>query len=154
MRPKLLDSVPGQIKEWVDMRARQGKIDETHIIIFWVVKQFGPGSVEEQVAINANILNPHVCSNPRAAQVELMKWKENIRRLAELNISPPAVLLTYRAMESIFSLVFDKSEPQLHARWIWLKNQLGLPHHVNHNAEHPRTPPIPTFSRKGKHKTP
>ena len=58
MRPKLLDSVPGQIKEWVDMRARQGKIDETHIIIFWVVKQFGPGSVEEQVAINANILNP------------------------------------------------------------------------------------------------
>jgi hypothetical protein len=63
-----------------------------------------------------------------------MKWKENIRRLAELNISPPALLLTYRAMESIFSIVFDKAEPQLNARWITLKNQLGLPHHVDRNA--------------------
>ncbi len=67
MRPKLLDSVPGVIRDWVNMRARQGKIDETHVIIFWVVKQFGPGSVEEQVAINNNILNPHVCSQPNAS---------------------------------------------------------------------------------------
>ena len=134
MRPKLLDSVPSVVREWVNMRARQGKIDDTHVILFWVVKQFGPGSADEQVAINGNILNPHVCSHPRAAQLELMKWKENIRRLAELNISPPALLLTYRAMESIFSVVFDKAEPQLNARWISMKNNLGLPHRVDHNA--------------------
>jgi len=134
MRPKLLEAIPGVVREWVGMRARQGRLDGTHVIIFWVVKQFGPGSVEEQVAINSNILNPSVCSNPRAAQIELMKWKENIRRLAELSISPPALLLTYRAMESIFNVVFDKAEPQLNARWISLKNELGLPHHITQQA--------------------
>jgi len=130
MRPRLLEAVPSVIREWVSMRGRNGKVDETHLIIFWVVKQFGPGSAEEQVAINNNILNPHVCSQPRAAQVELMKWKENIRRLAELGSTPPALLLTYRAMESIFNVVFDKAEPLLNARWIALKNQLGLPYRI------------------------
>jgi len=134
MRPKLLEAVPAVIREWVAMRGRNGKIDQTHLIIFWVVKQFGPGSAEEQIAINNNILNPHVCSQPRAAQVELMKWKENIRRLAELGSAPPALLMTYRAMESIFNVVFDKAEPMLNARWIALKNQLGLPYHIDQTA--------------------
>ena len=134
MRPKLLDAVPSVIREWVSMRARQGRTDESHIIVFWVVKQFGPGNAEEQVALNGNILNPHVCTNPRAAQLELLKWKENVRRVAELNIAPPPMLLCYRGMESIFSAVFDKAEPMLHARWIALKNQLGLPYRVDGSA--------------------
>ena len=113
------------------MRARQGKIDETHIITYWVYKQFGPGSADEHIAINASILNPHVCSNPRSAQVELIEWKQAIRRLAELNKAPPDLMLTYRAMESIFSVVFDKAEPQLHARWISLKNESGFPHIIS-----------------------
>jgi hypothetical protein len=62
MRSKLWDSVPSVIRDWVQMQARQGKIDETHIIVYWVYKQFGPGSADEQIAINANILNPHVYS--------------------------------------------------------------------------------------------
>ena len=73
-------------------------------------------------------------SNPRSAPVELIKWKEAIRRLAELNKAPPDLMLTYRAMESIFSVVFDKAEPQLHARWISLKNELGLPHDISQQA--------------------
>ena len=31
-------------------------------------------------------------------------------------------------MESFFSGVFDKADPQLHQRWISLRNVLGLPH--------------------------
>ena len=134
LRPKLLEAIPAVIRDWVAMRGRQNKVDQTHVILFWVMKQFGPGSAEEHVTIESNIRNPHVCTQPRAAQVELMRWKENVRRLAELNISPPSLLLTYRAMESIFSIVFDKAEPQLNARWIGLKNQLGLPHHVDKQA--------------------
>ena len=42
--------------------------------------------------------------------------------------------MSYRAMESIFSVIFDKAEPQLHLLWIQLKNQLGLPHIVTPQA--------------------
>ena len=87
MRPKVLDTLPSVVKDIVSMRSRQGKIDETHVILFWVVNQFGPGSIEEQIAINNNVLNPHVCANPKSAQAELIRWKENIRRLSELGIS-------------------------------------------------------------------
>ena len=37
-------------------------------------------------------------------------------------------------MESIFSVVFEKAEPQLNLRWLHFKNVLGLPHHVTFNA--------------------
>ena len=35
------------------------------------------------------------------------------------------------ALESIFSAVFEKADQQLHLRWVSLKNELGLPHHIN-----------------------
>jgi len=134
MRTKLPESIPKDIKDWIDQRARQGHVDMTHVIIFFVVRMFGPGSAEEKIAVNASVLNPHACSNPKSAQIELLRWKGNVRRLAELHMSPPDVMLAYRAMESIFSAVFEKPEPQLHARWIGLKNQLGLPHRIDQNA--------------------
>ena len=130
MRPKLLEAVPNDIKQWVSMRAREGTIDSSHCVIFYVLKTFGPGGAEEKIQLSSNITNPKCCSQPRAAQLELLRWKESLRRSAELGIAPPDTLLAYRAMESIFSAVFDKAEPQLHARWVPLRNQLGLPHVV------------------------
>ena len=116
MRSKLLEAIPLHTRDWVNLRSRQGCIDGSHVIIFYVLKQFGPGGAEEQVALYNNIINPHVCSQPHATQLELMRQKENIRRLAELNITPPAILPSYLALESIFSPVFDKADPQLNAR--------------------------------------
>ena len=46
----------------------------------------------------------------------------------------PDLSMSYRALESIFGIVFDKAEPQLHMRWIQLKNTLGLPHLVTLEA--------------------
>ena len=43
---------------------------------------------------------------------------------------PLDFMMSYRSLESIFGTVFDKAEPQLHMRWIQLKNRLGLPHLV------------------------
>ena len=37
-----------------------------------------PGGADEKVHLINATLNPNVCSQPRAAQVELIKWKENI----------------------------------------------------------------------------
>ena len=42
--------------------------------------------------------------------------------------------MSYRALESIFGIVFDKAEPQLHMLWIQLKNRFGLPHLVTLEA--------------------
>ena len=42
--------------------------------------------------------------------------------------------MSYRALESIFGIVFDKAEPQLHMRWTQLNNRLGLPHLVTLEA--------------------
>ena len=94
MRPKVLEAMPKVIQDMVTMRSRQGKIDATHVILFWVVKQFGPGSIDEKIAINHNIQNPSVCSNPKSAQAELIRWKENIRRAAELGLAPPDLLMS------------------------------------------------------------
>ena len=55
-------------------------------------------------------------------------------RLQALGCMPPDLMVSYRALESIFVNVFDKAEPQLHLRWIMLKNRLGLPHVVTVEA--------------------
>ena len=112
IRPKLLDSVTKDIKDWVTSRARQGLVDPTHAILFYVLKTFAPGGAEERVHLLAAIENPNCCSQPRAAQSELLRWKHNLRRCQELQIAPPDLLLAYRAMESIFSLsLIHISEP-------------------------------------------
>ena len=49
-------------------------------------------------------------------------------------MAPPALLLTYRAMQSIFSAVSDEAEAQLHARWISLKHDLGLPRDIEQRS--------------------
>ena len=82
------------------------------------MKTFGLGSAEEKVHLIIAVLNPHVYSQPRAAQVELL-------RCSELQCQHPDLLLAYRAMESIFSAVFDKFEPRISLK------QLGWPHHIH-----------------------
>ena len=49
-------------------------------------------------------------------------------------VFPTRSTAAYRAMESIFSAVFDKAEPQLNHRWISLRNVLGLPHTITIEA--------------------
>ena len=127
MRPKLLDAAPGHVKEMVSARARQNMIDQSRVVLFYVMKLFEPGNADEKTQLLASMLNPKVCTNPRAAQSQLLKWKETIRRVHQLGLSPPDIMLSYPAMESIFSEVFNKAEAQLNMRWISLKNISGLP---------------------------
>ena len=47
---------------------------------------------------------------------------------------PPDLTMSYRALGSIFGIVFDKAEPQLNLKWIQLKNRLGLPHLITLEA--------------------
>lgn len=133
MGPKLLEATPKHVREWVLGLARQNKVDQSHVVLFYVMKLFAPGKADEKVQVLNNMLNPSVCTNLRAAQAELLKWKESIRRVHQLGCSPPDLLLTYTAMDSNFSEVFNKAEPQLNARWITLKNSSGLPHRLEFN---------------------
>ena len=63
-----------------------------------------------------------------------MRWRADVRRTVALGIFPPDLMMSYRAMESIFGTVFDKAEPQLNLRWNMLKNKLGLPHHITEHS--------------------
>jgi len=98
---------------------------------FVVLKQFSPGGANEQMALLQGLENPKCCANVKAAQIDLIRWRESIRRMMELKLPSPPIIRTYVATESIFSGVFEKADPQLNLRWVSLKNQLGLPHHKN-----------------------
>ena len=76
MRPKLIEASPEDVKEWVNQKAQQGIIDESHVILFHLMKLMAPGGPEEKVQLLNRINNPAVCSQPKAAQLELTKWKE------------------------------------------------------------------------------
>ena len=130
MRPKIIEATPPHIKEWVDQRAQQGQVDPSHVVLFYLMKTFAPGGAEEKNQLHSKILNPNPCSNPRAAQVEYLRWKDNLKRYRELKCSPPDLTMAYSAMESIFSAVFDKAEAQLNHRWVELRNRLGLPYRI------------------------
>ena len=115
MRPKLLEPIPKHIKEWMLAWARQNTIDQSHVVLFNVTKVFAPGNAHEKTQLLSSMLNPNVCTNPRAAQAELLKWKEATRPVHQLGCSLLHILLTFPTMESIFSEVFNKAEPQLNA---------------------------------------
>ena len=68
--------------------------DDSHVILFYIAKISAPGRADEKVQLNGAIQNPHCCSQPRAAQLELLKWKENLEQLAELGCQPPDSLIT------------------------------------------------------------
>ena len=130
-RPKLLKAIPKDIESWVEKRATMGDTDPSHIVLFHVLKKFSPGGANEKKALDEAVRNPQPCVRPEAAHKELVKWKDSVKRLGALGVSPPDIQLTYPAMESIFKAVFDGTEAQLQARWIALRNELSLPDTVN-----------------------
>ena len=82
---------------------------------------------DEKVFLTSHVMNPLSCSNPKSAQVELMKWKHSVRRLRALGCQLPDITILYRGMHSIFSTVFDRAETLLHTKWVNLQIELGLP---------------------------
>ena len=130
LHPKLLDAIPGQTRSLVESRARIGVVDQSHLVMFWVFKQFVPGGVDEQLAVMQSVRGPKQCTSAKAAQVELLRWMENVRRMSALQLPPLPLFESYMAMESIFAQVFEKADQQLNLRWVSLKNELGLPHRI------------------------
>ena len=134
LRPRILACLPRTQREWVDLRAQQGLVDPSNVLLFYAYKFFAPGSPDERDSLIRRVLNPSVCAHPGSAQIEHIRWRADIRRLSALGCYPPDLMLSYRALESIFSNVFDRAEPQLNLRWNQLKNKLGLPHLITPQA--------------------
>ena len=134
MRPRVLACLPKNIREWVDLRAQTGVTDQSNTLLYYLYKFFSPGSPADKDTLLKKVLNPNVCTNPEKSQVELMRWKADVERLDALGCMSPDLMLSYRALESIFSVVFDKAEPQLNLRWNALRNRLGLPHCITIEA--------------------
>ena len=43
MRPKILDATPSEIKDWVTQRTGQGCVDDSHVVLYYLMKTFAPG---------------------------------------------------------------------------------------------------------------
>lgn len=134
MRPRILACLPKTQREWVAHRALAGVVDASNTLVYHLFKFFAPGSPREKYSLLRKVLNPNVCTNPQSAQIEFMRWRTGVQRLSALGCMPPDLSMSYRAFESIFGIVFDKAEPQLHMLLIQLKNWLGLPHLVTLEA--------------------
>ena len=134
MRPRILACLPKIRRDWVDLRATAGVVESSHTLVFYLFQSFAPGSPNEKDCLLRRVFNPNVCTQPQAAQLELMRWRTDVLRLKALGCMPVDLTLSYRALESIFGVVFDKAEPQLHLRWIQLKNRLGLLHTITQTA--------------------
>ena len=80
--------------------------DQLHIMLFFLFKVFAPGSPEEKSQVREHIGNPRVCSKPKAAQAELGRWKDSVRRCRKLKTAPPMKEHAYAGFESIFKNVF------------------------------------------------
>ena len=39
IRPKILEAMPALVKDWVAARGRQGKVDETHIVLYYAMRR-------------------------------------------------------------------------------------------------------------------
>jgi hypothetical protein len=131
LRPVLLEAIPKEITAIMNTRAITGHWDDSHIVLFFLMKYFAPGGNDEIFQVITQIRNPQVCVIARSALKELMKWKEAVLRCQQLGCRPPELIEIYRAMESIFIGVFEKAEPQLNMQWLSLRIELGLPHNIN-----------------------
>ena len=49
MRPKLMEVLPGHVREWVNQRMKQGVVDASHVLLFYLMKTFSPGGAEEKI---------------------------------------------------------------------------------------------------------
>ena len=134
MRSRILACLPKSQRDWIELRAQAGTWDESNVLLFYALKVFSPGSPDDKDGLLGRVLNPSVCIHAAAAQVELMRWIADVRRMVALGIFLPDLMMSYRAMVSIFDTVFDKAEPQLNLRWNMLKNQLGVPHRIDQRA--------------------
>jgi hypothetical protein len=127
LRPKLVACLPKETQDWITQRVQQGRLDSTPNVLFDLFKRFGPGGPRERAQLIQYIINPKPQQVAKGAQTELNRWMDSVRRCIIFKISAPDKYQGYVAMESIFSNLFERAEPQLNFRWISLRNDLSLP---------------------------
>ena len=48
MRPRILACLPTSQRDWIELRAQAGTLDESNVLLFYALKVFSPGSPDEQ----------------------------------------------------------------------------------------------------------
>ena len=75
MRSRILPCLPKSQREWIELRTQAGRRDQTNTLVYFLYKVFAPGSPAEKDSLVKEVLNPNVCTNPSAAQIELLRWR-------------------------------------------------------------------------------
>ena len=63
IRPRVLEALPKDIKEWVNMRARQGKLDAVQVLLFYLMKSFSPGARRKRYTLLPQSSTPIAARN-------------------------------------------------------------------------------------------
>ena len=134
MRPRLIACFPRTLRRWIGRRYPYGVADQSNTLLFYAFKLCLPGDPGETDRLLRRILNPPVCTRASKAQIALTRWREDVRHLMALDSLPPDPIMSFLALESIFGTVFEKAEPTLCTRRSQLKNRLGLPYLIAHQA--------------------
>ena len=98
LRPRIFACIPKTQREWVYLRAQQGVVDPSNVLLFYAYKFFAPGSPDERDSLMRRVLNPSVCIHAGSAHIEHIRWRADIRRLSALGCYPPDLMLRYRAL--------------------------------------------------------
>ena len=130
MRDHVLKVAPSDVKALLAGRLRDNKDDGSHVILYFIIRKFAPGGPSEHKELYERMTNPKACSNPDAAIRAIAEWKEACRRNCELGVEAPPITMVYGALESMFSVVMDKTDEQCRLRWLSLRNNLGLPDRI------------------------
>ena len=58
LRPRILACIVKTQREWVNLRAQQGVVDPSNVLLFYAYKFFAPGSPDERDSLMRRVLNP------------------------------------------------------------------------------------------------
>ena len=81
MQPKVLQSLPVFIREWVNMRSESTEMPTSSILIYYAIRSSEPEEVNEWTDLLNAISTSRSLSKLRVARIEMTNWKTRLGRI-------------------------------------------------------------------------
>ena len=132
--PRILAIIPSKLKDSIMQEKVYGIEATVTEVMFKLLKQFQPGSMDEQDSLERLLKSPNPCRDPQAALRELRRWFAGLKRAVEVGMTLPGLEPLYRGARSIYSGVFEGDDFGLRLRWTNVEQMWGFPHSLSHEG--------------------
>ena len=105
--PRVLAVLPWRLKEQVADERRLGKSFQVSDLLFLLMVQLKPATLDEQDSIQRQLCAPRACTDPQAALREYRRWRAATQRASEIGMSLPPVEQLYRDFDP-YSVVYSR----------------------------------------------